>query len=340
MKPPASLRVLPLMPQPRLAAIVILGISTVTAAGLAYHQYQRAEALTQALAASGRVAASAPTTPSIETPIADATPAAAGPETEIATEIEAAAASPDSENNGDRRRFDRSAFSRRIQELMADPEYAQAFQKQQRARLDGPYADLFAQLNLPPETLNRLQDLMVEKQNAARDVFMAAREEGFSGREDREQLREILELTQSEIDAQIKETIGEQNYALLEAYQETGPQRAVVDRLETRLSYSSTPLNAMQAEALTAIIADTTTVDPSRGGQGSDFGVARGTVTLSDDTMARAQSVLSPDQLQAFVALQEEQAAAQAVSAIMRREARAARGDGGSSRNPTAPDGG
>lgn len=310
------------MSQPRLAAVVILGITTVTAAGLAYHHYQRAEALTRALAAASQfpenssermsTPESSPTATASEEPESVLPMDSRPEETEILTE------SP----TNNRGRFDRAAFGNRMQALMADPEYAHAFQQQQRARLDGRYADLFAQLNLPPATLSKLQDLLVEKQNAARDVFMAAREEGLGGRENRDQLRELVQMTQAEIDAQIQSTIGDQNYAALKQYEETGPQRVVVERLESRLSYSSTPLNAAQAQALTMILSETAPAAATNRAGSRDFGAAQGGVTITDDTITRAQAVLSADQLQSLVTLQAEQAAAEQIADAMRREAR------------------
>lgn len=332
------------MSQPRLAAIAILGLSTVTAAGIAYHQYQRAEALTQALADR----AESPSLPvprqNLDSPTlasSDDESVARSDSDDDESEVEETA---NRDRDNGRGRFDRSAFGNRMQTLMSDPEYAQAFQKQQRARLDGPYAELFAQLNLPPAALSQLQNLLVEKQNAARDVFMAAREEGLGGRENRDQLRELLQLTQEEIDSQIRETIGDQNFETLQAYEQTAPQRAVVDQLETRLSYSGTPLNTAQADALTTILAETATVSSqgrSRGGP--DLGPARSSVTITDDTITRAQGVLATDQLQSLVDIQQEQAAAQELAAIMRREAQAARSQsasGGENATPTRPGGG
>ena len=173
---------------------------------------------------------------------------------------------------------------------------------------------------------------------------MAAREEGFSGREDREQLRELVQMTQDEIDAQIRETIGEQNFAALQTYEQTGPQRAMVETLETRLSYSGTPLNSVQAQALTSILAETATVNnQGRSRGGPDFGGSRNNVTITDDTIARSSGVLSSDQLQSLVDLQEEQTAARELSDLMRREAQAARSQletGGSETAPTRPTGG
>ena len=219
---------------------------------------------------------------------------------------------------------------------MADPEFAAAFKAQQRARLDGRYAELFAKLNLPPATLTRLQDLMSEKQNAARDVFSAARAEGL-GRENREELRELMQMTQNEINREIEGLIGEAGVATLREYERTTVQRNMVEQLETRLSYAATPLNRAQAEAMVTIFTQTASSGGGPGGQdgrgGSPFdggGDRPGLITA--DTLARAQAVLSPDQLKALSDLQAEQAAAQTINAAMRQSMQGS--DGGGRRGP------
>ena len=125
------------MSQPRLAAIVILGITTVTAAGLAYHQYQRAESLARSLADAARSSVDLPETnrslgAEQKIPSSDPTDVLAA-----ANEAEETETTETNERDGGRRNFDRGEFSNRIQALMADPQYAQAFQQQQKARLDG-----------------------------------------------------------------------------------------------------------------------------------------------------------------------------------------------------------
>ncbi len=305
------------MSQPRLAAVAILGLTTITAAGLAYHQFKRAENLSELLAEAKleRQALAALKTSDERRPAFDddgsSRPAEVEP-TEVAAipEVDETDAGPSDQQ----RRSMRNSWNQRFQELMDDPTFARAFQLQQRSRLDSRYADLFAQLNLPPATLAKLQALLIERQNTTRDVFLAAREEGF-GRGDGQQLRELVDITQQEIDAEIRATIGEQNFAQFEQYQQTGRQRQLVGQLESRLSYTATPLNAAQSQALTTILADTS-VSGDRG---------RGTAIISEDALVRAQAVLAPDQLAALTALQEEQAAAQTISAAMRNQARPAR---------------
>ncbi len=333
------------MSQPRLAAIAILGLTTVTAAGLAYQQFKRAEQLAAELAQS-----------QVELPTGTERASARPVIAEVVEKesvVEAAEAEiseePAEEEREERRRDDRGNRGRndignRIAEMMNDPEYAEAFKLQQVSRLDRAYADLFAQLNLPPATLSKLQDLLVEKQNSTRDVFMAAREEGFNGREDRDSIRALMEATQAEIDADIRATIGDANFDTLQAYEDSDRQRAMVDQLESRLSYSSAPLNTSQAQALTAILSETGSVQ-GRGGRGGDSpfgGGGGGGVTITDETISRAQGVLSGSQLSALQSLQAEQEAAQMLTSAMREatQGRGQRNSNDSSATASGPRGG
>lgn len=327
------------MSQPRLAAIAILGITTVTGAGLAYHHYQRAEELAARLAGLESEQINLPTERRAAPAKMTRDPEPVVVANSTAT-VEEEAEPGEESNERDRDRGDRGRrdMGSRIAEMMADPEYAAAFNLQQRARLDRTYADLFAQLDLPPNTLTRLQDLLVEKQNTTRDVFMAAREEGL-GRENRSELRELMEATQAEIDSEIAAAIGQDNFAALQSFEQTGRERAMVGQIESRLSYSSTPLNANQAQALTSILAETST--GGNRGRGGDSPFGGGGVAISDEAINRAQAVLSSSQLKSLQDLQAEQQAAQKLTEAMRAAGRTGNdSEGGGNRRPRGGDGG
>ena len=311
------------MSLPRLATISILGLSTITAAGFAFIQYQRAEDLSSLLAMAQTTQA-----PATER-APPAAPAVIAPERDEAPKVVAEVAEPEApaeRERPERRSNGRADMTARFEKLMTDPEFATAFQAQQRARVDGRYAELFAKLNLPAETLTQLQDLMTEKQNSARDVYSAAQAEGL-GRENREELREIMQMTQNEINREIEALIGETGIATMHEYEQTASQRNLVGQLETRLSYAASPLNDAQASAMVNILSQT-----SNSGSGGDSR----NVVITDDTIDRAQAVLSSDQLQALSDLQAEQKAAQTVNAAMRQTFQRGGGDEnrGSDRGP------
>lgn len=310
------------MPQPRLAAFAILGLVTITAAGLALQQYRRAEALAAQLATEQAIALTqekaltevrAQQLATEETTDAPAQAAA----NDTASDAEA---SPEDRRN---RRGDRPNPAAIMEKLMQNPEIAQAMRTQQNAMLDGRYAALFAKLNLPPAQLAQLKDLLAERMNVPRDVMSAARDQGMFGRGNRDELRSLIAATQSEIDQEIISTLGESTYQALQTYEDTANERRLVESLASRLSYSSTPLNSTQAEALVSILDQTTTASTRTGGRGGfGFGPDGGgsTPTITDATISAAQSVLSSDQVSALVQLQQEQAAATAVRDAMRAE--------------------
>ncbi|MCC5025119.1 MAG: hypothetical protein J6386_21070 [Candidatus Synoicihabitans palmerolidicus] len=274
------------MSQPRLAAIAILGLT-----GLALQQYRRAEALTAQLAMSpldlGANLNRGDRPDFAPAKLADA-PSDAVVDLLPDEDLEDDTTAPETERRrgGNNNRRDIAA---RMDELMKSPEFASACQTQQLARLDGRYADLFAKLNLPPEALNQLKNLLAEKQTVPRDVFTAARAEGM-GREDRDDIRALIQVSPEEIDAEIRNAIGAQAFNELSTYEATTAQRNLVENLETRLNYTATPLNSAQADMLVNIFSETST---NNGGGGC-------TVVIPDESIARAQGVLAPDQLQAL----------------------------------------
>lgn len=209
--------------------------------------------------------------------------------------------------------------------LMQTPEFARALVVQQKSALDARYADLFRQLNLPPETIDRFKDLLLERQSANADVMAAAREQGLGGQEDRAALRLLVEQTQAETDAAIRATLGEAGYAEYQFYNQSQPQRAVVSQLENKLSYGGAPLAQSQSDQLVRILAESasTQAGSTRSGRGGGGFGGRGSAptggtTVTDEALARAQSILSSPQLEALKQLQAEQQAQQAMSEAIR----------------------
>lgn len=223
----------------------------------------------------------------------------------------------------------------RMNALMDSPEVQQLMFMQQKSGLDGRYAALFRQLRLSPAELEKFKSLLVEKQTAVMDVFAAARSQGLGGREGRDEIRQLMQGTQAEIDAQIKSLLGEPAFAQFQDYERTQPQRAVVGQLEQRLSYSDAPLSPAQSDELTRIIARNSPADPAevRGvrnfaqafvgtgsvaGQFIAAGGGRGSM-ITDAVVAQAQNVLSPPQVAALQEMQREQQAVADLQQQLRR---------------------
>ncbi len=144
-----------------------------------------------------------------------------------------------------------------IRELMNKPEVQAMLSLQQKAGIEARYATLFKNLNLPPDQVEKLTALLAERSTTMQDVMSAARDQGVNPRENPDAFRKLVADAQNEINNGIKAVIGDQGFAQLSNYEQTLPQRNVVNELQQRLSYTSSPLTAAQAEQMVQILAST-----------------------------------------------------------------------------------
>jgi hypothetical protein len=220
----------------------------------------------------------------------------------------------------------------RMRAMMESPQAQQFMAMQQKAALDGRYGALFRKLNLSPSDLEKLKNLLVERQTAALDVMTAARNQGVDLRSSSQEISQLVREAQAEVDQSIRSTIGDTGYQAYQDYERTLPARGAVNQLEQRLSYTSTPLRADQSDQLAQIIADTSPSRANGGRAANGFFVAAegaaavagaaffsGGATITDDAVTRAQGVLTSDQLAAFKQLQAEQQARAQLTQDMRR---------------------
>ena len=142
-----------------------------------------------------------------------------------------------------------------IRELMSKPEVQAMITLQQRAAVEARYAALFKNLNLPVEQIEKLKTLLSDRSSTMQDIMSVARDQGINPRENPEAFRKLVADAQNEINNSIKSVIGEQGFAQLTTYEQTLPQRNLVNELQQRLSYTSTPLTAAQAEQMVQILA-------------------------------------------------------------------------------------
>lgn len=230
--------------------------------------------------------------------------------------------------------------------MLDNPEAQRLMALQQRGALDARYSALFRMLNLSPAQLEKFKDLLVEKRTAVADVMAAARSQGLTGRENRDELRALVNDTQAEIDATIRAEIGETAFQQYQGFEQTQPQRSVVSQLEQRLSYSGTPLTPQQSEQLVQVLAansPASTGQPQgrvaiRAGGGNAAGMFfTNPAPITNDAVAQASTVLAPAQVQALQSLQQEQQAQAQLSQLLRDQGRSRRGTGKSS--PAQPAG-
>lgn len=195
--------------------------------------------------------------------------------------------------------------------MMDSPEMQQLMNLRARGILDSRYAGLFKTLGLSADQLQKFQQLLLDKQNTARDAFAAMRSQGLTpSRENAEQMRTLVQSANAEIDNQIRTELGDAVFAQYQTYEQTQPQRDLVERVQQRLSYTSTPLSDQQAASLVNLLAQTT---PPPGSTGTrNFGPragGTGAVPITETVLTQAQTVLSASQMTALQQLQQEQEA-------------------------------
>lgn len=240
-----------------------------------------------------------------------------------------------------------------LRELMAKPEVQAMLSAQQKAAIEGRYAALFKNLNLSPEQAEKLKALLAERGNTRRDIEEVARAQGINPRENPEAFRKLFADAQNDLNASIKSVIGDQGFAQLQTYEQTLPQRNLVENLQQRLAYSNAPLTSSQAEQLIQILASNApqrtptptsgTEQPSgnppvsmgRGPGGPGFGgpdVGRilgggfggppiggpGGGVVTPAAVAQAQTILVPNQLAALQQIQQQQQTQQQLQQLVR----------------------
>jgi hypothetical protein len=139
---------------------------------------------------------------------------------------------------------------------MNKPEVQAMINLQQKAAIEARYATLFKNLNLPADQVEKLKTLLADRSTTMQDIMSVARDQGINPRENPDAFRKLVADAQNEINSSIKSMIGEQGFAQLSTYEQTLPQRNLVNELQQRLSYTSTPLTAAQAEQMVQILAN------------------------------------------------------------------------------------
>jgi hypothetical protein len=232
---------------------------------------------------------------------------------------------PSQNSAGDQRQRYRNGRFANMQALMNDPQVAKLMAVQEKARLDSSYGPLFKQLtqqlNLSPAQLAAFQNLLVQKQDAARDVLVAARDQGLSPGTDRVEIGQLVAQSNAEIDSQIQSTLGPEAYAQYQSYEQTLPERNTVSQIQTSLSYTSAPLTDAQSQQLIQLLAANATQSNSNPTSlRTLLGGGNQTARITDADITQAQGILSASQVTALQQVQQQQEA----QAELQRQIRAA----------------
>ncbi len=253
------------MNSPKTIVILVLALTTVGGAALAYRQYQELVELRAAAMNKDERADLQKRLWELEKTnreLNDQIAASRSDGNDVETALAAATGEPAPERGerggrGSRggRGGENSAAQVALRELMAKPEVVAVLDQQRKLAVERQYAALFKNLNLSSEQADKLKTILADRQTTMQDVRNVAREQGIDPRADPEGFRKLMESTRNDINASIKGVIGDAGLAQLQNYEQTMPQRSLVNDLQQRLSYSSAPLSQAQSEQLVQILA-------------------------------------------------------------------------------------
>lgn len=190
-----------------------------------------------------------------------------------------------------------------------------------RTGLEPRYGPLFRRLGLPPAELEKFRDLLVERQLSTYDAMKVAQAQGIEVEANPAQWKALNDKILADLDGSIRTVLGDERYRLYQDFNNNGSSYLLLDRIERRLSDTGAPLQESQSEPLLRLLVATAPAAPAAAAQGPLQGVtaamsgsdpllaaaARG--PISDETMARAPSILTPAQVETLRQIQSEQKA-------------------------------
>jgi hypothetical protein len=212
-----------------------------------------------------------------------------------------------------------NAMTSAIAEMFKNPELKEMLKNQQKGVLgpmiDKNYGKLFSNLHLTAEQIATFKDLLLNKQLGAAEIGMSVFSDDADGT-NRTALVQQVKTASDAADAQIKEFLGDDNFAQYQAYEKTMGERMVVSGLKDQLGTGPTALTDEQEQQLVEAMTQTRenykfTTDLSDkskfNGDFASFFTEEKVNTyfqeldqLDQQYQAGAQGILSSDQLSAF----------------------------------------
>jgi hypothetical protein len=206
-----------------------------------------------------------------------------------------------------------------LAEMFKNPEMREMIKNQQKTVLgtmiDKNYAKLFGDLHLTPEQSASLKDLIMNKTLSAADMGMSMLSEDMDAAKRADLVQQMKTQTDA-ADAQIKQFLGDDNYAQFQAYEKTQAERMALSGFKDQLAGSSTVLSPDQEQQLIEAMGQerqnfkftTDYSDQSKltGDLASYFTEDKINTFIAEQTqlnqqyLTRAQGILSADQYAAF----------------------------------------
>jgi hypothetical protein len=215
-----------------------------------------------------------------------------------------------------------SGFGQMLSKMMQDPDTRKMIRDQQRLMMNQLYGPLIKQLGLSPAQADQFKTLLAD--NAATAADQAASMFGANSQTNRQDATKAIEASQKNLDDQLKNLLGNDGFAQYKTYQQTAGERMQLNLFQQQMA-TDNPLTDTQTEQLLSFMkqerdAATAAGAPAPPGAGQDKAsleamfsgdqadkLLESQQTVNSRVFDRAQSILSPDQLDAFGKFQTNQ---------------------------------
>ncbi len=207
---------------------------------------------------------------------------------------------------------------KQIGDMMKNPAMKEIVRSQQKAVLDMTYQAMFDALDLTDEQEAQLKDLLLEKQMAQVELGLEMMNGDLTD-EQREDVTARIEAATAEYDKAIRDLIGDEDYEWYEAYEETKNERMQLMMFNQSLA-ADNRLSVEQQDALTLAmfsarsefkslndLQNPNTVDPGQFNPEQIDQILADMRAVYEQYLLRAESILTPQQLEQFRAYLDQQ---------------------------------
>jgi hypothetical protein len=199
-------------------------------------------------------------------------------------------------------------FKSRNAWIASHPDVRTRYLKDFRSTLDATYGPVFKTLNLSAEQIERVKDLLTQRE----DKNITVAQNADSGGLDPAAVVELGNQLTRANNAAIKAVVGDDDYQAIHQYLRETAVVPLVSTLSSTMAGLNQPLTADQEMKLTAVLS------ASSQRRNDNTAVVANTVNW-DQAVAGAQTILSPDQLNAFVLIQQQNQGGQQLAALQRQ---------------------
>jgi hypothetical protein len=209
--------------------------------------------------------------------------------------------------------------------MMKNPQMKEMVRAQQKMMIDQMYGSLSKYLNLSPDQLDALKNLLSDRQMAMTDSGLAM----MGGSDaDRKQAMEDTKAIKADYDQKIKDLLGPQDYQTFQDYEKTAGERVQLQMFKGSLPTDAALTDQQENDLLNAMyearkavpassLLNNKSSDPSQFSEESIAQAMKQMEQLQQAYADRAKGILTPTQYEQFTTWQQQLSAMQAASMKM-----------------------